>query len=240
MYGWRARIGQIVPSLNTCIEPEFNRIAPKDVCFYTTRLRLVGGGTKEELMAMANGVEDAAALLADAKVDLIIFNCTGSSMAGGPGYDQEIIRRIEGATGVPATTTITGVVAALKRLAVRKFVLVSPYTDLVNGLEEEYFAGTGFQVLKSKGLGLTDGMAFMAVNPGDWYRLVKENQMPEADGYFISCVNVRSSDAIEDLERDLKKPVITSIQAALWHCLDKVGVRVSVPGFGTLLRDCLG
>lgn len=238
MYGWRARIGQLVPSVNTCLEVEMQRMAPEGVAFYAHRLKLARGG-EEELLAMADRVEEGASLLADAKVDLILFNCTAGSLIGGVGYDQKIIQRIEAATGLPATTTATGVMAAFRRLGIGRLVMVSPYVEFINQKEVAYLEAMGLEVLRYQGLSLDDGFAFMAVNPGDWYRMVKENQVREADGYFISCVNVRSADAINDLERDLGKPVVTSLQAALWHCLDKVGVKVSIPGFGTLLRDCL-
>lgn len=239
MYGWRARIGQLVPSVNTLVEIEMQRLAPDGVAFYSHRLKLKGS-KEEELLAMADRVEEGASLLADASVDLILFNCTAGSLAGGVGYDQKIIQRIESATAIPGTTTITGVMAAFRRLGISRLVMVTPYVKEVNEKEVAYLEAQGLEVLKEKGLGMNDGAAFMAVNPGDWYRLVKENQVPEADGYFISCVNVRSADAINDLERDLRKPVVTSAQAALWHCLDKLGIRVPVPGFGALLSDCLG
>lgn len=238
MYGWRARIGQLVPSVNTLVEVEMQRLAPEGVAFYAHRLKLASGG-EQELLGMADRVEEGASLLADAKVDLVLFNCTAGSLIGGVGYDQKIIQRIESASGIPGTTTATGVMAAFSRLGIRRLVMVTPYVDAINQKEVAYLEAMGLEVLKEKGLGLSDGAAFMAVNPGDWYRLVKENQVPEADGYFISCVNVRSADAIKDLERDLRKPVVTSAQAALWHCLDKLGIRVSVPGFGALLSDCL-
>ena len=39
-YGYRARIGAIVPSVNTCAEPEFAAMAPAGVAFHVTRLGL--------------------------------------------------------------------------------------------------------------------------------------------------------------------------------------------------------
>lgn len=36
MYGWKGRIGLLVPSVNTTAEPEFNKIAPEGVSIYTS------------------------------------------------------------------------------------------------------------------------------------------------------------------------------------------------------------
>jgi arylmalonate decarboxylase len=57
----------------------------------------------------------------------------------------------------------------------------------------------------------------------------------EADAIFISCANIHSIDVIDVLERVLKKPVITSNQAALWHALRTVGLNDVVPKLGKLL-----
>ena len=60
-----------------------------------------------------------------------------------------------------------------------------------------------------------------------------------ADAYFISCANIQSIDVIENLERDLKKPVVTSNQAALWCALRTLGFSDVVPGLGSLSRSDL-
>ncbi len=57
-----------------------------------------------------------------------------------------------------------------------------------------------------------------------------------ADAYFLSCANIHSIDVIDELERDLSKPVITSNQAAIWCSLRAAGIRDDVPGLGALLR----
>ena len=56
----------------------------------------------------------------------------------------------------------------------------------------------------------------------------------EADIYFISCANIRSIDVIEDLEKELGRPVVTSNQAAFWCALRKIGIRDRVPKLGHL------
>ena len=38
MYGWRGRIGLLVPSINTTMETEFWRIAPAGVSVHTARI----------------------------------------------------------------------------------------------------------------------------------------------------------------------------------------------------------
>jgi maleate cis-trans isomerase len=44
-------------------------------------------------------------------------------------------------------------------------------------------------------------------------------------------------DRIEQLERELGKPVVSTTQASVWDALRMVGYRGEVPGYGRLLRS---
>ena len=52
MYGWRAKIGLLVPDTNTTIEPELNRLAPKGVSIFASRLPTLGVEGLESLVEM--------------------------------------------------------------------------------------------------------------------------------------------------------------------------------------------
>jgi len=39
MYGQNGRIGLLVPSVNTVVEPEFNRMVPDSIGVYAARMR---------------------------------------------------------------------------------------------------------------------------------------------------------------------------------------------------------
>ena len=62
MYGWKARIGLMIPSANTIIEPEFNAMKPEGISVHATRLML-RVATVEALERMAEDTERAARLL---------------------------------------------------------------------------------------------------------------------------------------------------------------------------------
>jgi maleate isomerase len=233
-FGWRMRLGMLLPSSNLVAEPEIPSMLPDGVSLHTTRLRLVGS-TRPEILAMTEKVEEGAQLLADAAPDLIAFHCTAVST-----FDAEIEvalkRRIEKATGKPATATSEALIAAFRALDARRIVLISPYTKDINEREVAYFAHHQITVLREIGLALKGGPEFAAVEPGAWYRLAIENRMPEADAYFLSCTTIRAVPIIATLERDLGKPVVTSNQALVWHSLRLGGVRDRFDGFGTLFQ----
>ena len=231
-FGWRLRIGMLLPSSNRVAEPEIPAMLPAGVSLHTARLKLAGS-KRDELLAMTEKVEEGASLLVDADVDLIAFHCTAVSTFD-PTMEKGLKQRIEATTGKPATTTAEALVAAFRALGARRIVLVSPYTADINQREVAFFAHHQISVVRETGLALDSGAGFAGVEPGEWYRLTMANRHPDADAYFVSCTTIRSTPVISALERDLGKPVVTSNQALAWHALRTGHVHDHVPDFGAL------
>jgi maleate isomerase len=240
MYGWRGRIGLIIPASNTTCESEMPRLCPEGVVTVSTRI--VFEPTIAGLRRLIDGVERAAAELACEGIsDLIMFCCTVGSMVEGPGYDQKIIGMIQEMTGVPATTTTTAVIQAFHHLDVRRLAVATPYTADINAAESNALESFGFEVTRIDSI-------FKDVSPKDFhntmiaectdsqvYHLARSVDSPDADAIFISCVNLPAIDLIECLERDCGKPVISSNQASMWQALRLLGVGGGVRGYGRLL-----
>lgn len=223
----------MVPSGNVIIEPQVKAMLPPGVALYATRLPLVGS-SEAELLAMADDVEDAARLLAHARVGQIAFNCTAVSTFS-KDMEASITRRIGQASRLPVLATSQALVAALRTLGARRIVLLSPYVQAINDREVAFLEAAGFQVLGESGLGLSTNTEMAVLPPQTWIDLARRHRDDRADAYLISCTAIRSAEVIDDLERELGRPVVTSNQALVWHCLRTAGVADGVEGFGSLL-----
>jgi hypothetical protein len=122
----RARIGMIIPSVNSMTEPQFNHFAPPGLGVHVARAR-VAGPWKRPLAAMADEIATSAKLLADVAPDLIVFHCTDTSMTQGPQGEGRILDIIQDATGIAALATSRLVLEALQALGLRSLILLSPY-----------------------------------------------------------------------------------------------------------------
>ncbi|MBN9473515.1 MAG: decarboxylase [Bordetella sp. SCN 67-23] len=239
-YGWKAKIGLIVPSTNTINEPEFWRMAPEGVGVFTARALLLGSMTQESYVAMAEATRSAADQLATAEVDIVAYGCTSGSFMCPM---SEIVADIGARAGAPALAASGAVVAALRALGARNVAVATPYVELVNRREREFLEEYGFGVTSLHGLELGETQeerrAIGRVPPEALYRLARQADRPEADAVFISCTNLASLGVIAALERDLGKPVITSNQACFWACLRRLGLNDAIGGHGRLLESCL-
>ena len=217
-----ASIGLIIPSGNRLTEPQFNAYVPPGVGVHITRLRMTGKFRKP-LSELKRPLAEAAEAISDIRPGVIVFHCTANSMESGLAHEKALVDIIEEASGCPTITTAQAITQAFNRFGIKKLVLISPYVKATNQLEVNYLTETGFTVLHELGLGL-EPHAYSTVTPQEWKNIVKENARADADGYFLSCTNTRMIEAIEDLEKDLDKPVINSNQATLWACLKKLGI----------------
>lgn len=229
----RARIGLIIPSSNRMTEPQFHRFCPADIGVHITRLQMTGKWHKH-LGELHDVIKGAASALADSRVDLIVFHCTGHSMQEGLEGDRKVIELIQQATGSAAISTAQAITEALGALEMRKIVIISPYRQQVNDDEIRYLTAAGFEVLHDHGLGLKGGDEYITVTPERWHDIVMENARDDADGYFLSCTNTTMIEAIPALERDLQKPVINSNQAVIWAFLKRIGEVPNIPEMGRL------
>jgi maleate isomerase len=233
MYGARARIGLIVPSVNTVLEQEFNAMSPKEVSIHSTRLPF--RSDIEGLKQMAAGVQEAAKLLASAGVNVIVYGCTAGSLVKGIGWDSELVNQIEAATGIPATTTATAVIKAFKELAVSKVAVATPYSEEFNQLEKQFFEAHAVKVVNMKGLEMR-GEDLRRSLPETTYKLACEVNTSSADAVFISCTNFKAITVIEKLEEDLKKYVFSSNTASMWEVSKKLGITEQIKGYGKLFE----
>jgi len=215
------RIGLIIPSVNATIEPEFARLAPEGFSFHAARVML-RETTPDDLRAMNAELSSAARLIASVNPRVVGYACTsGSFLDGAEGLARQMAE-IGGITGCPVVATSAAMIDALRAVGVRRIALATPYLDVLNEIEKQYFESHGFTVVSVRGLGLS-GAAIREVPPEAICRLVRSADRPDADGIFVSCTDFRAVETVALLEAELGKPVVTSNLATLWELLRACG-----------------
>jgi len=68
------------------------------------------------------------------------------------------------------------------------------------------------------------------------YAIARQVDRPNADLIFLSGVGMPTLDALQSLEDDTGKPVVSAASAMMWHALRTAGVRCSIKGYGKLLE----
>jgi maleate isomerase len=213
-----ARIGLIIPSSNRMVEQEMTRHVPSGVQMHIARLRMTGG-YHVPLDQLLPFVEDATGTLVDAKCDAIAFHCTANSTSEGLDGEQRLLTAVARAGAPRATTTATAIKHAFDALGARRIVLITPYSAHTTEEETEFLQSAGYDVLHAVGFALKGSDAYCATPAQFWLERTLESARPEADAYLLSCANISAFGIIDELERRIDRPVITSNQAILWDLL---------------------
>lgn len=238
MYGSRARLGVLVPSSNIAMEPEYEMMMPDGVTCHYHRYQFAGGMTRDELIARLENakdyIADAAQMITHVKPTAIVMGGTGTSFIGGIGYDQMLIDKMQATNGgIPTTTTVTSVVAAMKACGYKKISIATPYIEEQSLIIVKFMEDSGFDVVEAKWLPQT--VPYSQLPKDKVYQLALDVDHPDSEAIFISCVALHTAEFIEELEDELGKPIITSNQATVWNTLRLAGVTDNVSGFGELL-----
>ena len=236
----------MVPPGNNVIENDFIGWLPDSVDLLANIMYWAPDqerGTRQSLLDLGEHVEEPVRVLTLKPIDVVAFGCTGGSFLNGMGYDREIARRIEVASrGAKAVVTATAVASALKSLGVKRVAACTPYEGDIEFLNTElceFYTDAGFEIVSfaadRRGLGESDyGPARRQVA----IDLAKRVDRPEAEAVFMSCTGfMAAADAIDEIEGELGKPVVTSNQATFWACMQEMGIGESIAGGGQLLRQ---
>ncbi|KIW18188.1 hypothetical protein PV08_02476 [Exophiala spinifera] len=210
----RIRLGVIVPSSNTALEPLTSAIvssisdADLDVSVHYSRFRVttIDVSSAADAQFQLEPMVAAARLLADAEVDVIGWSGTS---AGWLGFDRDevLCKAIQDATGVPATSSILAMNALLRGLQRRgssesvekvkpKLALVTPYVKSVNDAIRANYAAIGHEITpeRERYLGMTKNTDFGNVDESTLDAMVDEVVTEGgADVVAIYCTNLRGA-----------------------------------------------
>ncbi len=234
MYGWRGKIGLLVPSLNTTMEHDFHRMAPDGVSVQVTRVPTEAEGTIEALEEMGRSARECAKLLAPARPQVVVFGCTSASFVNGAEWTANLERQVAEVAGCPVISTAKAMTAALKHVGARRVAVLTPYVDATNQRLRTYLESAGLEVADLHGLSILDMYSHADISSEELEKAALGLDTSEADAVFIACTQLKSVDILARVEAKLGIPVISAVQSSLWAALNELG-NFSVPGFGSLL-----
>jgi len=205
------RVGLLVPSSNTVMEPDLYRSLPQDVTLHTARMYLEQTTPAAERIMLTEHLPRAAAELATLRPDLVIMGCTSAGALVGPGGEREMCRQLSEITGGQVISVMAAVQDALRRRGWHHLLVLTPYIDQLNPSIKAGLEASGLSVVKLHGMGIRANMDIGAVTPEEIVACAKrEFAALAADGLFVSCTNLRSLEAARALEQAVGLPVLAS------------------------------
>ncbi|ANN78062.1 hypothetical protein BAU07_14050 [Bordetella flabilis] len=236
------KIGFITPSSNTALEPITSLMLEKlsdVVSVHIERLpvQTLTLDSHDVAQFQADKMTNAALLLKDAGVDIILWNGTSGGWTGeGLQADREICRRITAATGIAASTTSLAQVEAFQCYGMTRYGLAVPYEPgptemMLKTYRAEGFEGVSHAMLSERVNTVIGALPFERIR-----QLLLDADSPQAQCLMVGCTNLPATVLLDEIEAKLGKPVFDSIAVTLWKALRMSGIDRPIHGWGMLLR----
>ena len=213
-------------------------MTPPGVTVHFTRMVARGEpgslhGQEERNRSQIAHLPENVELLALVRPAVIVLAHTATSYTLGRDGERDLRNRIESASGIPFITAFGSVVAALGHLGVKRVAFGTPYGEAATLQCKANLEAHGFEVA---GYGKLEGVRNIYDETAERAAaLAHRVDTADAEAVFLSGVGMPSIDVLEQLERELGKPVISSASAMMWNALRVAGFGDPVTGFGSLL-----
>jgi len=207
------RLGLMVPANNTTMAAELTDWLDGASCHTLKIPRGKGLLGPAEIPAYVDQALALAKQYDRASTDVVAYGCTAAGFIGGPAMDAKIQAELKTITGRPVVTTANAMVDVLRQIGATRIAVVTPYLDAVNDRLAAYLQQSGIEVvvLNSFKAATTDELA--AITADQVAQLARETMRPDCDALFIACSQLPTKDIVAPLERELGKPVWSSIRA---------------------------
>ncbi|KAK9783538.1 hypothetical protein SCAR479_00097 [Seiridium cardinale] len=243
MPGQPVRLGVLVPSSNTALEPLttalVSTLAPAVTVHFSrfpvTKISLESSALSQ--FDLDGPVMAAARLLADAKVDVIGWSGTSAGWLGFES-DERLCEKITQELGIPATTSTLALNRALGVLGAKKLALVTPYLDDVQARILEVYTAAGYEIVAESHLCVSENTKIAEISEETLQKQVADIvQQGKGEVQAIStfCTNLNAAQLATKWESMYGVPVLDTVSTVVWDMLRLMRwERGAVKGWGKL------
>lgn len=205
------KVGLMVPINNTTLEGEMLAWLPKGSTCTTVRIpRDKELLTPDTLPAYKAQALSLAARLADPAIDVVAYGCTAAGFISGPAADARLADDLAKITGKPVVTTARSMVVALQESGARAIALITPYLDSVNERLKAFLSDGGIRVRRFNSFYAATIEELGRIRSGAVARLARQTMDARCDALFIACAQLPTYDILDELRRELGRPVLSS------------------------------
>lgn len=198
------------------------------------------GCDKESYKYLTVGIKDAVQSL---KPNTIITSlglaCTSMSFSLGIEETNCILSKSVDNPNTKITNIGSSIIKALNQMNITKISLLMPYTKELSQICIDKLMNCGFNIIDYEYFGLVDDTEIEQID----INFIKERAINvdknETECVVLCCSGMRvtNNNFIDELEKIIGKPIITSTQAFSWDLLRLSGINDKISGFGKLFLE---
>lgn len=242
--GYRKKIGIVVPSTNTVVEPESEALRPPGVTNHIARLTIQDRpiqssdqGFMSHVQAMRDGIGPAIDQVMTCGPDHVIMGVAIEAFSGGVAGADALQNELSERAGVGVSMGSTAAVAALRSFKARRIALLTPHQPKGDEIVRTYLVEAGFEVVRLVGLKCASPRAIAEVQPATLRKTLSKIDGNDVDAILQVGTNLANGAVAAEAERWLDKPVLAMNVVTYWDALRRSGIKDRVLGCGRILEE---
>jgi maleate isomerase len=242
--GYRLKIGIIVPSTNTTVQPETDAMRPPGVTNHIARIHIpdlpLTNDTEFEQMVEAIGPDLFGAVdrVMTCRPQHLVMGMSIPTFWGGRAGAEDLLARLGKRAGVPVTMGSMACVDALRQYpSVRTIGILTPYQPVGDTHVRRFFEESGYAVAAVHSLKQPSEVQIAHATEARIREALEALAASGANAIVQAGTDLAVADLAEDAERLLGRPVIPINTATYWSALRRCGIDDRRNGFGSLLAE---
>jgi maleate isomerase len=247
--GHRAKVGVIIPSTNTAVEYDLQRLVRaglRGVTWHPGRFFVEHTDLSSDdnfvhfLKLIRETIPLSVRDVLTCNPTHIMMGMSAETFWGGIEGNEAFIGRIQEQIGdLGLTTGANAVIEALEAFGgVKRISVLTPYQPIGDENVVRFFSESGYDIHRVHGLRCENTTDAIAGTPfSDVFEAVRAIDDDSVDAIVQVGTNLSTSDVFPTLEKQLAKPVLPINIATSWHALRTCGVDDRFDGMGRLFEE---
>lgn len=247
--GHRAKIGVIIPSTNTAVEYDLQKLAAaglRGVTWHPGRFYVEHQDLSDDdnflhfLDLIRQTIPLSVRDVMTCNPTHVMMGMSAETFWGGIEGNEAFIQRVQDQIGdLGLTMGANAVLEALDKLGdIKKISVLTPYQPVGDENVVKFFTESGYDIGEVYGLRCENTTDAIAGTPfSDVFEAVQKIDGPDVDAIVQVGTNLSTADVFPTIEKMLEKPVLPINLATSWQALRSSGVDDQFDGMGRLFEE---
>jgi maleate isomerase len=242
--GFRLKLGIVIPSTNSIVQPETDDMRPRGVTNHIGRIHipdlpLTNDAEFEQIMtAIGPDLYGAVDRVMSCKPAHLIMAMSIPTFWGGMAGAADLQKRLQARAGVGVSLGSLACVEALRKFPkVRSIGILTPYQPVGDKQVARFFEQNGFSVGAVHSLKRPSEVLISHATTADLRDGLKTLAAQGVDAIVQAGTDLAMADLAGEAECWLGIPVIAINVATYWSALRANGIHDRIEGFGSLLAE---
>jgi maleate isomerase len=242
--GYRLKLGVVIPSTNSIVQPETDAMRPRGVTNHIGRIHIpdlpLNNDTEfaQIMTAIEPDLFGAVDRVMSCKPGHLIMAMSIPTFWGGMRGADQLLQRLKARSGVSVSLGSLSCVHALKKFPnVKTIGVLTPYQPVGDAQVAGFFAENGWTVTAVHSLKRPSEVLIGHATTADLIDGLKTLAAQKVDAIVQAGTDLAMADVAAQAEHWLGIPVIAINVATYWSALRENGIDDRIFGFGSLLAE---